>query len=109
MSRLSDQISGLRRVLLDLNKLIVAEEAQMFLRLPLMTALDISRDDQTPGEPPKATKSENEARLGYGPKHRSLLTRLSNKFKHNRRKNTIDTHSDGTNGIPSLTATTDDP
>jgi hypothetical protein len=67
MSRLSDQVSGLRRVLLDLNKLIVAEEAQTFSRLPTFrAALDVSHDDQTPGEPLEVTKSVGEGRPGYG-------------------------------------------
>ncbi|KAF8508296.1 hypothetical protein JB92DRAFT_3145081 [Gautieria morchelliformis] len=67
MVRLSDQVSGLRGVLLDVNHIIVAETAQAFSRLPtLMTALDISHDDQTPDEPREVTKSEDEARPGYG-------------------------------------------
>jgi hypothetical protein len=112
MSRLSDQVSGLRGALLDLNKLIVAEEAQTFARLPtLMTALDISQDDQTPGESPAVTKTEDEARSGYGltetmpTEHARLLKRLLNKLKRNERKHKTDPRQRA-EGIPFPTATT---
>ncbi|KAF8493810.1 hypothetical protein JB92DRAFT_3100091 [Gautieria morchelliformis] len=66
MSRLSDQVSGVRGVPLDLNVLIMAEEARTFSRLPtLITALGISHDDQTLDEPSEVTKSEDNARGGY--------------------------------------------
>ncbi|KAF8529369.1 hypothetical protein JB92DRAFT_3106851 [Gautieria morchelliformis] len=114
MSRLSDQVSGLRGVLLDLNDLIVAEQAQTFSRLPtLMTALDISHDDQTLGGrgPPEVTKSEDEARPGYGltesmPSERTGL--LKHLLKNVKRKGGNNTQCEHTDGILSPTATTGD-
>ncbi|KAF8484412.1 hypothetical protein JB92DRAFT_3261754 [Gautieria morchelliformis] len=113
MSRLSDQVSGLRVVLLDLNDLIVAEEAQTFSRLPtLMTALDISHDDQLAlGGPPEVTKSEDEARPGCGltesmsSERTGLLKLLLKNVKRKGGKNTQGEHTDG---IPFPTATTGD-
>jgi hypothetical protein len=115
MSRLSDQVSGLRRVLLDLNELIEAEQAQTSSRLPtLMTALDISHDHQTPGESFEMTKRVEEARPGYVctesmPSERTgLLKRLLKNNKRKGGKNTIDTQREHTEGIHSPTATTGD-
>ncbi|KAF8527653.1 hypothetical protein JB92DRAFT_3107437 [Gautieria morchelliformis] len=112
MIRLSDQVSGLWGVLLDLNDLIVAKEAQRFSRLPtLITALDISHDDQPPGKPPEVGKSEGEARPGYGPtesmssERTGLLNHLLKNFKRKRGKNTQCEHTDGT---PFPTVTTGD-
>ncbi|KAF8519162.1 hypothetical protein JB92DRAFT_2808791 [Gautieria morchelliformis] len=112
MIGLSDQVSGLRGVLLDLHKLIVAEEAQTFSRLPtLMTALDISHGDQKTGGTPEVTKSEDDARPGYGliepmPNERtSLLKRLLKSSKRKGGKNMIDTQCEQPDGIPSPTAT----
>jgi hypothetical protein len=115
MSRLSDQVSGLQRVLLDLNELIEAEQAQTSSRLPtLMTALDISHDNQTPGEPLEVTMSVEEARAEYAfteamPRERTgLLKRLLKNNKRKGGKNTTDTQREHTEGIHSPTATTGD-
>ncbi|KAF8510451.1 hypothetical protein JB92DRAFT_3118991 [Gautieria morchelliformis] len=90
----------------------MAEEAQTFSRLPtLMTALDISHGGPTLGGPPEMTKSEDEARPGYGltesmlSQRTGLLKRLLKNFKRKGGKNTQCEHTDG---IPSLTLTTGD-
>jgi hypothetical protein len=115
MIRLSAQVSGLQGVLLDVHKLIVAEEAQRFSRLPtLMTALGISHDDQSQGEHSEVIKSGDETRPGYEltesmPSERTgLLKRLSKKFKRKGRKNMIDTQCEHTSGTPSPTVTMTD-
>jgi hypothetical protein len=115
MNRLSDQVSGLRKVLLDLNELIEAEQAQTSSRLPtLMSALDISHHNQTPGESLEMTKSVDEARPGYArtesmPSERTgLLKRLLKNNKRKGGKSTTDTQREHTEGIHSPTATTGD-
>jgi hypothetical protein len=111
MSRLSDQVSGLGVVLLDLNKLIVAEQAQTFSRLPtLRAALDLSHDDQTPVEPPEVTKSVDEGRPGYAPteympsERKGFLKRLLKNLKSKGGKNIMYTQSEYTHGMSSPTA-----
>ncbi|KAF8521543.1 hypothetical protein JB92DRAFT_1809453 [Gautieria morchelliformis] len=106
MSRLSDQISGLRQVLLDLNGLIVAEDVQRTSRLPtLMAALSISNEPQTSGRPPKLTNSEDGSRPGNRPTesmpigHASHLKSLLKKFKRKGRGNAIETRYERTDGI----------
>ncbi|KAF8521043.1 hypothetical protein JB92DRAFT_1848323 [Gautieria morchelliformis] len=115
MTRLSDQVSGLQGVLLDLHKLTVAEESQTFSRLPtLMTALEISHGDQTTGGIPEVRKSEDDARPGYGltesmPSERTgLIKRLLKNFKRHGGKNMIDSQCERPDGIPSPNATTGD-
>ncbi|KAF8513463.1 hypothetical protein JB92DRAFT_217288 [Gautieria morchelliformis] len=118
MRRLSDQVSGLHFVLVDLHELVVAEQAQVFTRLPtLMKALNMSNDGddgQTPGGPPEVTKSVDEARPAQRlaesvpTEHRILLKDLFKKLKRKGPKNTADPHSERRDGIPIPTATTRD-
>jgi hypothetical protein len=116
MSRLSDQVSGLQRVLLDLNELIEAEQAQTSSRLPtLMSALDISHHNQTPGEPLEVTKGVEEAQPGYAftetmplSERTGILKRLLKNNKRKGGKNTTDTQREHTEGIHTPTATTGD-
>ncbi|KAF8521534.1 hypothetical protein JB92DRAFT_2785751, partial [Gautieria morchelliformis] len=106
MSRLSDQISGLRQVLIDLNGLIVAEDVQRTSRLPtLMAALSISNEPQTSGRPPELTNGGDGSRPGNGPTesmpigHASLLKSLLKKLKRKGRGNTIEGRSECTDSI----------
>ncbi|KAF8486650.1 hypothetical protein JB92DRAFT_3130815 [Gautieria morchelliformis] len=106
MSRLSDQISGLHQVLLNLNGLIVAEDVQRSSRLPTLTAaLSIPNEPQTSGKPPLLTNSEDGSRPGNRRTesmpigHASLLKSLLKKFKRKGRGNTIEARYEGTDGI----------
>ncbi|KAF8528253.1 hypothetical protein JB92DRAFT_3093085, partial [Gautieria morchelliformis] len=118
MRRVSDQVSGLHVVLVELHKLVVAEQAQVFSRLPtLMKALNMSNDGhdgQTPGGPSEVTKSVDEARPAQRlaesvpTEHRILLKGLFKKLKRKGPKNTADPHSERTDGIPIPTATIGD-
>ncbi|KAF8503168.1 hypothetical protein JB92DRAFT_810790 [Gautieria morchelliformis] len=118
MQRLSDQVSGLHGVLLDLHKLVVAEQAQVFSRLPtLMKALNMSNDGhdgQIPGGSPEVTESVDEARPAQRltesvpTEHTSLLKHLLKNLKRKGPKNTADPYSERTDGMPIPTATTRD-